>query len=165
MFPDSREYRTSDLMERHPDPSKSNFYKYTGRTDDLISFANAAKFSPLEYEEHLLGNNLVRAAIMVGIQRPCAALLLELAIPDMSEEQALEKIWPTVEDANAAAPKHAQVRREMVLIAKKGKPFERASKETPIRGRTLKLYEDEITAVYDRYGENWQTKNGNIGKV
>lgn len=165
IFPDIHEYKTSDLMERHPDPSKSDFYKFTGRTDDLIAFSNAAKFSPLAYEEHILGNHLVKAAIMVGIQRPCAALLLELADSDMSKDEALEKVWPTVENANTAAPKHAQVRKEMVLIATKEKPFERASKETPIRGRTLELYEDEINAIYDRYGENWQTRNGNIGKV
>ena len=160
MFPEMNEYRTSDLMERHPDTTRfPNHYKFTGRTDDLIAFANAAKFSPLAYEEQVMGNKVVRSAIMVGIQRPCAALLIELANPDMPSDEALEAIWPTIHEANGAAPKHALVKKEMVIMGSPSKPFERASKETVLRGRTLKLYEREIDAVYDQFGENWQRSN------
>ena len=39
----------------------------------------------------------------------------------------------------------------MILLATPDKPFDRASKGTVVRGRTLKLYESEIDALYKAY--------------
>lgn len=51
--------------------------------------------------------------------------------------------------ANLDAPKHAFVRRDMILLATAAKPFERATKGTVVRARTLQLYASELDALYE----------------
>lgn len=150
-FPDATEYRTKDMFSKHP--TLPNRWKFESRTDDLITFANASKYNPLAYEEFMVSNPLVRSAIMAGTQRPYPALLVELSEPvDAKDTQrfadALDSVWQTVQESNAVAPKHAQVRKELVMLASPAKPFERAAKGTPVRQRTLKLYDSEIDALY-----------------
>ncbi|KAF2100901.1 acetyl-CoA synthetase-like protein, partial [Rhizodiscina lignyota] len=152
-FPQFTEYPSKDLLSRHPDPKQSHRWKFESRTDDLIAFANAGKYNPLAYEESMVSNPIIRGALMAGSMRPCASLLLELTEPVPTDdpkryEELLEKVWPTIHAANLDAPKHAFIRKEMVLLATSAKPFDRASKGTVVRGRTLKLYESEIDALY-----------------
>lgn len=151
IFPEATEYKTKDMFSKHP--TLPNRWKFESRTDDLIAFANASKYNPLAYEEFMVSNPLVRSAIMAGTQRPCPALLVELSEPvDANDTQrfaeALDSVWQTVQEANKVAPKHAQVRKELVMLASPAKPFERAAKGTPVRQRTLKLYDSEIDALY-----------------
>jgi hypothetical protein len=158
LFPELNEYPTSDLFRQHPDPDRWNLWRYAGRTDDMITFANAAKYSPLAYEDALMSAEpLVKAAVMVGIQRPCAGLIVELS-KDVPADEALETIWPAISKINDTAPKHAHVKKEMVIIGGKDKPFARAAKQTVIKGQTLSLFEDEIEAAYKRHGQYWQLR-------
>lgn len=165
-FPDATEYKTKDLFSRHPDPKLADWWQFESRTDDLIAFANAGKYNPLRYEDQILSNPLVKAALMIGVQRPCAALLVEMAedIPSDTESAAyqdlLEKVWVTVEDANREAPKHAFVAKDMILLASNDKPFERAGKGTVIRGRTLKKYEEETDGLYRKKGMGMEKTYG-----
>ena len=150
-FPQSSEYKTRDLLSKHP--TIPDRWKFESRTDDLIAFANANKYNPLAYEEYTASNALVRSAFMIGNKRPFPALLVELVNPiDVTDtaryNEALDSVWETVQAANADAPKHAYVRKELVMLASPAKPFERAAKGTPVRQRTLDLYGSEIDDLY-----------------
>ena len=43
-------FRTADLFTHHPDPAKSNFYKYLSRLDDRITLVNGEKVLPISIE-------------------------------------------------------------------------------------------------------------------
>ena len=60
----------------------------------------------------------------------------------------IEDIWPFVEKANQESPNFAKVAKPLILIASPKKKFARAGKGTVQRRTTLKLFEEEIDALY-----------------
>jgi thioester reductase-like protein len=57
-------------------------------------------------------------------------------------------VWSFIEKANAIAPSHSRIFKEMILIAFHEKPFQYTPKGSVSRHRTLALYESEIEAKY-----------------
>lgn len=152
-FPDKNVYPTKDLWHKHP--TKPNHYFYEGRVDDLIVYKNVSKFNPLGFEEQLRTNPLVRCPIVIGNYRQQSALLVELEDPAKSlpQEEVLDQIWPTIEDANSIAPKHAIIQRTHVMFEKPEKPFQRTAKGTVQKLPTLRLYQEEIDELYLKNGD------------
>jgi long-subunit acyl-CoA synthetase (AMP-forming) len=110
-------------------------WAWCARADDIIVFLNGEKTNPISMEQHIVARNpeTILSAIVVGAQRFQAALLLEPssnAVPqNIGEEAALiEKVWPTVQDANNVAPAHARIEKSMVLVMSPDKPVIRAGK-------------------------------------
>ncbi|MBE7182567.1 MAG: hypothetical protein INR71_15405, partial [Terriglobus roseus] len=108
-FPELREWNTKDLWHKHP--TKPNHWFYEGRADDLIVYHSGAKFNPLGMEEQIREDPLIQYAIVAGNKHHQSALLVELSdkAKNLSYDEAVERIWPAVEQANAVAPKHAVV--------------------------------------------------------
>ncbi|KAL8722726.1 MAG: hypothetical protein Q9225_000838 [Loekoesia sp. 1 TL-2023] len=168
IFPDSQEYASRDLFVRHPSPSKSDLWKWKARADDIVVFLNGEKTNPISMEQHIVSSNSkVAAALVIGAQRFQAALLIEL-VTDKNEltpaERAafLEKIWPTVSEANSNAPSHARVTKSHILFTAPQKPMMRAGKGTVQRAGTLKAYQDEIDALYKDADQLSEDKNPQI---
>lgn len=156
IFPNLAEWPTRDIWTPHP--QKANHWRYVGRTDDLICYADGLKYHPAAEETDLCENPLIQSALMVGNQRTQSALLLELrhvASPQTKEEREklMDKVWPTITKANALAPSVAQIAKSHVILATPEKPFVRAGKDTVLRGRTIELYKEDIDQLYVRAGE------------
>lgn len=151
------EYRTKDLFTRHP--TVENAWCWRARSDDIIVFLNGEKTNPVSMEQHIVARNPeLDGAIVVGAQRFQAALLIDPAAVSASTEEPLstsqqaaliEKIWPSVQDANNVAPAHARVEKSLILITTPDRPFIRAGKGTIQRGASLAQYSTEIDALYD----------------
>ncbi|KAF4333936.1 nonribosomal peptide synthetase [Fusarium beomiforme] len=152
-FPELDEWRTNDIYEPHP--TLKNHWLYKGRADDVIVFSNGEKLNPLTIEGIVSDHPLVKAALVVGQDQFQAALIIE-PVPDAqpkgdAEAKALiDKIWPVVEKANAETVAHGRITRNLVAIADPALPFQRADKGTVQRGKTVKLYSDFISALYDK---------------
>lgn len=150
------EYRTKDLFIKHP--TVENTWCWRARADDIIVFLNGEKTNPISMEQHIVARNpaLLSGALVIGAQRFQAALLIELAAtasksgPLSTSQQAalIERIWPSIKEANELAPAHARVEKGLVLITDPGKPFIRAGKGTIQRGASLAQYAAEIDALY-----------------
>lgn len=103
-FPDIRTWRTRDLFLAHP--TKPNLWQYYGRTDDIIVFSNSEKFNPVPAELKIQGHPAVAGALIIGMGRFQAALLIEPK-PSVSETERIsliDSVWPTVEEANLVLP-------------------------------------------------------------
>ena len=154
VFPDAQEYASRDLFVRHPSKDKTDLWSWQSRADDIIIFLNGEKTNPISMEQHIVAcNRDISAALVVGAQRFQAALLVEPVtdgkVLSAAERAAfIERIWPTVEDANKNAPSHARLMKSHVLFTQPQKPMLRAGKGTVQRSGTLKLYADEINALY-----------------
>jgi thioester reductase-like protein/aryl carrier-like protein len=153
LFSDLTEYSTRDLFVRHP--QKKNLWEWSGRADDIIVFLNGEKTNPISMEHHIVSRNAeVTAAIVVGNQRFQASLLLETPAKDgkiqsPSERAALiEKIWPSIEEANQECPAHAKIAKSHILFTNPDKPIVRTGKGTIQRAGSLALYKDELDALY-----------------
>lgn len=147
-----REYRTKDLFTKHP--TVSDAWCWHARADDIIVFLNGEKTNPVSMEQHIVAENQeLSGALVVGSQRFQPALLIEPVAgsgPMTTADQAalIEHIWPSVEEANRAAPAHARVEKSLILVTSPDRPFIRAGKGTIQRPGSLAQYTEEIDKLY-----------------
>lgn len=152
-----REYRTKDLFQPHP--TVPDAWCWRARADDIIVFLNGEKTNPISMEQHVVAHNPeLSGALVVGAQRFQAALLLEPSVtgeagsggPLTTAEQAalIERVWPSVQEANTAAPAHARVEKALILVTTPDRPLIRAAKGTIQRGASVGQYTAEIEALY-----------------
>ncbi|KAJ6018232.1 acetyl-CoA synthetase-like protein [Penicillium sp. IBT 35674x] len=148
IFTDRQEYRTNDLMIPHP--TKAGLWRPSSRLDDIIVFLNGEKTNPVSMEQHIVATNPeVTGCLVVGAQRFQAALLVELdRKPLGGDYAAIEKLWPSIEEANIQAPAHARIAKSHILFTSPEKPMLRAAKGTIQRSSTLEFYAREIEKVY-----------------
>lgn len=158
-YPHLTEYRTKDLFSKVED--QPGWWTYRGRADNWIAMSNGLKFDPKNMEDTIGGNLDISAVMLAGERRFRLCLLIELdetcypAQPFESEKQEgewrekmLEKVWPTIDEANHAAPKFGRVPKELVLFTRKDKPFTRSPKGAVQRRHTVASYQQEIDDMY-----------------
>ncbi|KAI1748685.1 putative NRPS-like enzyme [Xylaria castorea] len=145
------EYRTRDLFEPHP--KVPNTWRWRARADDIIVFLNGEKTNPVSMEQYIVASNsdAISGAVIIGAQRFQAALIIDPSAGDSpltTAEQAslIERIWPSVDDANKKAPAHARVEKSLILVAQQ--PFIRSGKGTIQRAATVAQYTAEIDNLY-----------------
>ncbi|RAR00421.1 acetyl-CoA synthetase-like protein [Stemphylium lycopersici] len=136
------EKRVSDLFVQHP--TNSTLYKYHGRADDLLVFITNEKFFPTAAEQRIAALPGVAEALLVGMRRPKAALLLRL----VDGKAVDDKLWEGIEAVNKDSPVYARVERDMILLVKE--PFLKTAKESVRRNNMLKLYERELDVLYEQ---------------
>ncbi|ETS78506.1 hypothetical protein PFICI_10568 [Pestalotiopsis fici W106-1] len=147
------EYRTGDLFAPHP--TVADAWSWKARADDIIVFLNGEKTNPVSMEQHITARNakLLSGAIVIGTKRFQAALLIEpiKAIETTAQEAALiERVWPSIEEANRDAPAHARVEKSLVFATAPDRPLVRAGKGTLQRTASLAQYQAEIDEMYER---------------
>ncbi|THH09834.1 hypothetical protein EW145_g1728 [Phellinidium pouzarii] len=167
-------YATSDLLIPHP--HVEGLYKIHGRTDDQIMLSSGEKVrfpaafrhpsaklglyhvdktNPGPMEHIITRSPLVTNALMFGRGRFQNGVIIEPATPfDPTEDggrrlaEFRNDIWPYIEQANAFAPTHSRIFKEMIIITKPSKPFEYTPKGNPRRHVSVALYNEEIDQVY-----------------
>lgn len=153
IFPELQEYSTRDMFVRHPDPNKADLWRWSARLDDVIVFLNGEKTNPVSMEQHIMVSSPeITAALVAGSQRFQASLLVEYGSKPLSPSEraaAIEKIWPSIEQANKDCPAHARISRTHVLFTTPEKPMLRAGKGTVARAGTIALYASELDALYE----------------
>ncbi|ROW18114.1 hypothetical protein VPNG_00182 [Cytospora leucostoma] len=147
----AEEYRTKDLFERHP--TIDDLWCWRARADDIIVFLNGEKTNPISMEQHIVHQNPeLNGALVIGAQRFQAALLIEPVSdsPLSTAEQAalIERVWPSVEEANRSAPAHARVEKSFILVVPADRRLIRAPKGTFLRGPSISQYTEEIEKLY-----------------
>ncbi|KAJ5930389.1 hypothetical protein N7466_005882 [Penicillium verhagenii] len=154
-------FRTADLFTRHPDPKKSNYYKYMSRLDDRITLVNGEKVLPIPIEGRVREEELVGECVVFGFQRTVPGALIFRApgkATHLNDEQFLEVIWPAVEAANARAETFSRIPRELVVIKGADVKYSRTDKGTCIRAQVYQQFQDDIQRVYAGFEGNGQKK-------
>ncbi|KAF7562315.1 hypothetical protein G7046_g1833 [Stylonectria norvegica] len=145
-FPHLSEWQTKDLFEKHP--RKHGLWRYIGRSDDTLVLSNGEKVAPVLFEKAIEGHELVKGALLAGSQRFQTCLIIEPHSFEAVEDDLIDRLWPSIEAANALLPSHAKVWRSMTVISVPNKPFSRAPKGSIKRQATCKLYAEEIRTLY-----------------
>ncbi|KAI0821733.1 acetyl-CoA synthetase-like protein [Trametes gibbosa] len=155
-------YATSDLVEPHP--TKPGLWRIFGRADEQIMLSNGEKTNPLPLEKFINEDPHVKQSIMFGRGRFQNGILVdpqEEFTVDPNDIKQVEdfrnKIWPSVERANAFAPQHSRIFKEMILVTSPSKPFQLNMKGLPRRVFILNEYEAEIEALYKSVEESAQS--------
>jgi acyl-coenzyme A synthetase/AMP-(fatty) acid ligase len=136
-----KERKLGDLFVRHP--RHPELWKHCGRADDVLNFLTSEKFIPVAAEQRINANPAVEEVLMVGTQRPKAALIMRL-----KEGNVLEDVWGTIDEVNHMSPVYARVSRDMVLVVKD--PFLQTAKGSIQKKAVVELYEKELDYLYDR---------------
>lgn len=151
--PENGIYRTNDLVEMHP--TRKNFFKIVGRADDQLMLSTGEKTNPGPLESIVHGSPLVRTALYFGRGRFQNGILIvpsagnEVDVADATAVSRFrDAVWSFVEEANAVAPSHSRIFKEVILVANHEKPFQYTPKGSVSRYRTLELYQSEIEAIY-----------------
>ncbi|ROV92215.1 hypothetical protein VMCG_09323 [Cytospora schulzeri] len=146
-----KEYRTKDLFERHS--TIDDLWCWRARSDDIIVFLNGEKTNPISMEHHIMAKNAeLSGALVIGTQRFQAALLIEptseKTLSTVEQAALIERIWPSVDEANHSAPAHARVEKSFILVVPADRRLIRAGKGTFMRGPSISQYAEEIERLY-----------------
>lgn len=151
-------FRTSDLFTRHPDPAKSNFYRYLSRLDDRLTLVNGEKVLPIPIEGRIRQHELVSEAAVFGFQRtvPGVIIFKSQRASAIRDDEYLEAVWPAVEAANARAESFSRIPRELVVVKSHDAVYPKTDKGTFIRAQLYQQYAEDINKVYQGF-EHGQT--------
>ncbi|EJF55750.1 acetyl-CoA synthetase-like protein [Dichomitus squalens LYAD-421 SS1] len=155
-------YATSDILEPHP--TRSGWYKYYGRVDDQIVLSNGEKTNPGPLEKIISEDPHIQGCIIFGQGKFQNGVLVEPTPEyrfdprDLSKlEEYRNRIWESVERANAFAPSHSRLFKEMIMVTSPEKPFPYNIKGYPRRKWILEDYKDKIAAIYAMVEETAQS--------
>ncbi|PQE15461.1 NRPS-like enzyme protein [Rutstroemia sp. NJR-2017a BVV2] len=150
IFPNLQTWNTKDLYSPHP--TEADLWLYRGRGDDIIVFLTGEKTNPLSMEQRLNQHPEIRQTMVIGTLRFQAALLIELVdqnkLSATERAEAIERIWPVIEEANATCPAHARVAKSHILFTEPGRPIPMSAKGTIQRSPALREYSSEIEKLY-----------------
>ncbi|KAK6220575.1 putative NRPS-like protein biosynthetic cluster [Pestalotiopsis sp. IQ-011] len=161
-------FRTKDLFAPHP--SIPDLWRWQARADDIIVFLNGEKTNPVSMEQHIAASNPELSGVLViGAQRLQAALLIEPAADKTltTAEQAslVERVWPSVEEANISAPAHARVEKAFILVVPADRRLIRSGKGTFMRGASINQYPEEIEKLYSNEEGSGSFAKGGDGEA
>ncbi|KAH8804499.1 hypothetical protein F5884DRAFT_796175 [Xylogone sp. PMI_703] len=154
-------FRTRDLFIRHPDPKKSNYWKYVSRLDDRITLLNGEKVLPIPVEGRIRQSDLVKEAAMIGVGKTVPGLLVFRSenAAKLTPEEYMNRIWPLIESANSAAETFGRIPKELVAVFGPEVDYPRTDKGTFIRAQLYQQYSDTIDELYNNF------ENGELGTL
>lgn len=143
-------YYSRDVFTPHPTiPGR---WKYVTRLDDRITLVNGEKVLPIPIEGTIKQNPLVQETVVVGVGKAVPGLLVFRSEESngLSNEDYLNTIWPTIQDANSKAEKFSQITREMVAVLSHDSPCPRTDKGSMIRAQVYMKYAKLIEEMYTK---------------
>jgi acyl-CoA synthetase (AMP-forming)/AMP-acid ligase II len=154
-------FRTRDLFIRHPDPKKSNYWKYVSRLDDRITLVNGEKVLPIPVEGQIRQSDLVREVAVFGVGRVVPGLLVfrSHSAAKLSPKEYMDEIWPVIESANSTAETFGRIPRELVVVLPVEAEYPRTDKGTFIRAQLYEQYSGTIDDAYKAF------EGGGVGNL
>ena len=149
-----KSYATKDLFEPHP--TITDAWKYIARLDDTIVLMNGEKAIPIAMEQGIRRSDLVREAVCFGAGRSQLGMIIikSYAAENMSSEDFMNTIWPTVASQNQSLPGYAQISRDALRVLSATTSFPQTDKGTVIRQAFYRAFTKQIDAVYEDLESN-----------
>ena len=147
-------YATADLFAPHSEIP--NAWKYHSRADSQLTLITGKKFDPAPLEDAISLSPLLGDVLIFGNgqQLPGALLFRALDTADMTNEELISALWPSIERLNAESQSHARLSKSMLTVMPKDAPgLEKSSKGTIMRGQAEKRYASEIVRAYNSHAD------------
>ncbi|KAK9422451.1 hypothetical protein SUNI508_04807 [Seiridium unicorne] len=143
-------WRSKDVFIPHP--TITDVWKYVTRLDDRVTLSNGEKVLPLPIEGRVRQVDVVREAVVVGVDRPVPGLILfrDKTADDIADEDLIEKAWVAIADANAGAETFSQIMREMITVLPSDVDYPKTDKGSIIRGQIYRKFEETIRKMYEK---------------
>ena len=143
-------YATADLFEPHP--AIPNAWKYHSRADSQLTLITGKKFDPAPFEDAIGASSLLSDVLIFGNgqQYPGALLFRATESADMTSNELLSAVWPSIESLNAKSQSHTRLSRSMLTVMPNDAGgLEKSSKGTVMRGPAEKRFAPEIARAYN----------------
>ena len=143
-------YATADLFAPHP--TIPNAWKYHSRADSQLTLITGKKFDPAPLEDAISTSPLLDDVLIFGNgqQIPGALLFRNASSYDMTKDELLSAVWPSIERLNAESQGHTRLSKSMLTVMPNDAPgLEKSSKGTILRSQAEKRYSLEITRAYE----------------
>ena len=124
-------WRTKDINAPHP--SIPDEWKYVTRIDDRITLESEEKAFPFLIEGRTRQDELVREAVVVGVDRALSGVLSFRVSDHLSTEEFFDAVWPSIEDVNSHVESFSQITRYMVAILPSDVEYPKTDKGSIIR--------------------------------
>ena len=144
--PASGSWHSKDVFAPHP--SIIDAWKYVTRIDDRITLENGEKVLPLPIEGRIRQDDLVREAVVVGVDRAIPGVLIFRASDHLSTKEFLDAVWPSIEDANSHAESFSQITKDMVTLLPSNIEYPKTDKGSIIRAQVNEKFADYIDEMY-----------------
>ncbi|KAE8369995.1 hypothetical protein BDV27DRAFT_171705 [Aspergillus caelatus] len=143
-------YHSRDVFTPHP--TIPDRWKYVTRLDDRLTLVNGEKVLPLPIEGSIKQSPLIQEAVVIGLGKSVPGLLVFRSdeARSFTDEEYLDLIWPTVEDANSRAEQFSQISRGMITVLPVGSACPRTDKGSMIRAQVYAKYADVIEEAYTK---------------
>ncbi|KAJ5669929.1 uncharacterized protein N7477_005292 [Penicillium maclennaniae] len=143
-------FHSKDVFTPHP--TIPDRWKYASRLDDRITLVNGEKVLPLPIEGYIKQDVLIHEAVIFGLGKAVPGLLIfqsqEAGDANISNDQYIDTIWPTIEGANARAERFSQISRDMIAVLPFASKFPRTDKGSMIRAQVYLQYAEVIESIY-----------------
>lgn len=155
--PEPGSWRSKDVFSPHP--TIPDAWKYVTRLDDRVTLINGEKVLPLPIEGRIRQDQLVLEAVVVGVDKPIPGLLLfrsdrkDAAVLD--DHEFLDRVWPSIVDANAHAEGFSQITREMIAVMPPDTDYPRTDKGNVIRAQVYRKFTEQIEDLYTRMNRDF----------
>lgn len=148
-------FSTADLFARHP--SIKNAWLYHSRADSQLTLITGKKFDPAPLEASIATSSHLDDVLIFGNGRPFpgALLLRSEKSSQVTDQELLNAIRPTVEKLNRESQDHARIPMHMLIpLPHQKRPLEKSSKGTIIRRAADARFEEVINSAYDTQETN-----------
>ncbi|KAI9252908.1 hypothetical protein BDA99DRAFT_520376 [Phascolomyces articulosus] len=147
------DYASGDLFME--EPLGSNNWRMVGRIDDTLVMKNGEKTNPIPMENRVSNVDIVRKCTVIGENRECTAILIELKMEQAiryTPKEMLSKIYEGVKEANKVAPSHSTIMvPQMIYILPMNKKLPTTAKDNVIRKKAVQVFESEIDQMYNDF--------------
>lgn len=147
---DDGSFATADLFASHP--TLPNAWRYHSRADSQLTLITGKKFDPAPLEDAISTSPLLSDVLVFGNGQQCPGALLFRASTsaEMTNNELLNALWPSIERLNAEGQGHTRLSKLMLTVMPNdAHGLEKSSKGTILRGQAEKRYAPEIARAYD----------------
>lgn len=147
---DDGSYTTADLFAPHA--TIPNAWKYHSRADSQLTLITGKKFDPAPLEDAIATSPLLSDVLIFGNgqQLPGALLFRATGSTNMTNDELLSALWPSIERLNGESQGHTRLSKSMLTVMPDDSPgLNKSSKGTIMRGQAEKRYASEIARAYN----------------
>ena len=144
-----KSFHSKDIFVKHP---KVDAWKHVGRLDDRLTLINGEKVLPVPMEGRIRQDPLIRECCIFGTGKSIPGIFVfrNDDSRNMSDEDFIDAVWPTVQKANAQAESFSHISKETIVPFGAEVDYPRTDKESIKRSQIYRVFADDMETMYEK---------------
>lgn len=144
-----KSFHSKDIFLKHP---KMEAWKHIGRLDDRLTLINGEKVLPVPMEGRIRQDPLIKQCCVFGTGKSIPGIFIfrNEESRNLPDDEFIDAIWPTIQNANAHAESFSQIIREMIVPMSADVDYAKTDKESIKRAQIYRQFLEERDAIYEK---------------